>query len=91
MMIYWEEEALNDREAIYRFLYTHNPLVADKTDEIIEQRAEALHQQSLMGLVREPLPGRILVIPEISMLLVYKVSEEDVQILRVLHQKQQFP
>ena len=44
-MIYWEEEALNDREKIFEFLYEFNPLAAEKTDEIIEAKVENLLAQ----------------------------------------------
>ncbi|WP_369410413.1 type II toxin-antitoxin system RelE/ParE family toxin [Neiella litorisoli] len=45
----WEEESLNDREKIFEFLYDFNPVAADKTDEIIEQKVELLLEQPLMG------------------------------------------
>ena len=46
-MIYWEEEALNDREKIFEFLYQFNPVAAEKTDEIIEDKVENLLEQPL--------------------------------------------
>ena len=51
-MIYWEEEALNDREKIFEFLYEFNPAAAEKTDEIIEAKVENLLEQPLMGRAR---------------------------------------
>ena len=90
-MIVWEKSSLNDREAIFEFLYEFNPLAAEKTDAIIEKKVENLNQKPLMGVEREGIPGRLLIIPEVSMLVSYFIKDETVHILRILHQKQKFP
>ena len=90
-MIVWEEEALNDREKIFEFLYDVNPVVAEKTDDIIEAKAESLLDQLLMGVQRDGIPGRLLIIPEISMIITYWVDHSSIHIMRVLHHKQKFP
>ena len=76
---------------IFEFLYEFNPLAAEKTDTIIETKVENLMQQPLMGVEREGIPGRLLIIPEVSMIVSYFVREDVIHILRVLHQKQKFP
>lgn len=90
-MILWEEESLNDREKIFEFLYDFNPQAAEKTDEIIEEKVENLLEQPLMGVQRDGMRGRLLIIPEISMVVSYWVEGDIVRIMRVLHQKQKFP
>jgi addiction module RelE/StbE family toxin len=90
-MIFWEEESLNDREKIFEFLYDFNPDAAEKTDKIIEAKVEYLLQQPFMGVQREGIRGRLLIIPEISMVVSYFVDGSTIRILRVLHQKQKFP
>ena len=90
-MIYWEEESLNDREKIFEFLYGFNPAVAEKTDDIIEKKVENLLQHPLMGVQRDGIRGRLLIIPEVSMIVSYWVDNSDIRIMRVLHQKQKFP
>lgn len=90
-MIYWEEEALRDRVKIFEFLYDFNPTVAEKTDQIIEEKVEYLLDQPLMGLQRPNLPGRLLIIPEVSMVVSYWIDGASIRIMRVLHQKQNFP
>ena len=52
-MILWEKSSLDDREAIFEFLYEFNPLAAEKADAIIEKKVENLNQQPLMGVERE--------------------------------------
>jgi len=90
-LIFWEEESLNDREKIFEFLYVFNPDAAEKTDEIIEAKVENLIEQPLMGVQRDGIRGRLLIIPEVSMIVSYFVNGSTIRILRVLHQKQKFP
>ncbi len=90
-MIFWEEESLNDREEIFEFLYAFNPDAAEKTDEIIEAKVENLIDQPLMGVQRDGIRGRLLIIPEVSMIVSYFVDGSKIRILRILHQKQKFP
>lgn len=90
-MIVWEEESLNDREKIFEFLFDFNPDVAEKTDQIIETKVENLLEHPLMGIQRDSLLGRLLIIPEISMIISYWIDEKTIRIMRVLHQKQKFP
>ena len=90
-MIVWEKDSLDDREVIFEFLYEFNPLAAEKTDTIIETKVENLIQQPLMGVEREGIPGRLLIIPEVSMIVSYIIREDVIHILRILHQKQKFP
>lgn len=90
-MILWEEESLNDRERIFEFLYDFNPNAADQTDEVIEAKVENLLEQPLMGVQRDGIRGRLLIIPEISMIVSYWVDGPSIRVMRVLHQKQKFP
>lgn len=90
-MIVWEEASLNDREKIFEFLYDFNPEVADKTDSLIEAKVENLLEQPLMGVQEDGIRGRLLIIPEISMIVSYWVEGDIIQVMRVLHQKQKFP
>ncbi len=90
-MIFWEEESLNDREKIFEFLFGFNPSAAEKTDQIIETKVENLLEHPLMGVERDIFRGRVLIIPEISMIVSYWVDGETIRIMRVLHQKQNFP
>ncbi len=89
-MIVWEKSSLDDRERIFEFLYAFNPVVAEKTDLVIEAKVENLLEQPLMGLERVGIAGRLLIIPEVSMIVSYVVIEDIIHVLRVLHQKEQF-
>ncbi len=91
MVVYWEEESLNDREKIFEFLYEFNPVAAEKTDEVIEKKVENLLLQPLMGVEREGIRGRLLIIPEVSMIVSYWIDSSAIRVMRVLHQRQKFP
>lgn len=91
MSIYWEEESLNDREKIFEFLYDFNPKVAERTDEIIEKKVDNLLLHPQLGVDREGIRGRRLIIPEVSMIVSYWLDGSDIRVMRVLHQKQKFP
>lgn len=90
-MIFWEEASLNDREKIFEFLYHFNPAAAEKTDELIEAKVENLLEQPLMGVQRDGIRGRLLIIAELSLIVSYWVDGSTIRIMRVLHQKQKFP
>ncbi len=62
-----------------------------KTDELIEAKVENLLEQPLIGVQRDGIRGRLLIIPEISMIVSYWVDGSKIRIMRVLHQKQKFP
>jgi plasmid stabilization system protein ParE len=44
-----------------------------------------------MGVERDIFRGRVLIIPEVSMIVSYWIDGEIIRIMRVLHQKQSFP
>ncbi|WP_067516375.1 type II toxin-antitoxin system RelE/ParE family toxin [Endozoicomonas ascidiicola] len=90
-MILWEVESLNDREKIFEFLFDFNPVAAEETDNLIEASVELLLDQPNMGVQRDGIPGRLLILPEVSMIVSYSVNGSDIHVMRVLHQKQKFP
>ena len=91
MVIYWEEQSLIDRENIFEYLYEFNPSAAEATDNKIEEKVENLLFQPAMGVQREGVSGRLLIIPEISMIVSYIFEGKTIKVLRVLHSKQKFP
>lgn len=91
MLIYWEEQSLIDREKIFEFLYEFNPSAAEATDNKIEEKVENLLYQPELGVQRDGVSGRLLIIPEISMIVSYNFKGNAVKVLRVLHSKQKFP
>ncbi len=91
MVIYWEEQSLIDREKIFEFLYEFNPMAAEATDETIEKKVESLLFQPEKGVERDGINGRLLIIPDISMIVSYYLDGKNIRVVRVLHTKQKFP
>jgi addiction module RelE/StbE family toxin len=90
-VIFWEEESLNDREKFFDYLYNFNPDAAEKTDEVIQTKVENFLEQPLMGVQRNGIKGRLLIIPEVTMIISYWIEGSNIRVMRVLHQKQKFP
>ncbi|ETX12479.1 plasmid stabilization protein ParE [Marinomonas ushuaiensis DSM 15871] len=90
-MILWEKEALKDRQIVFEYLYEFNSIAAEKTDDILINKIKNLLHQPSMGVERVNLKGRLLIIPEISMLVSYYTDNKDIKILRILHIKQKYP
>ncbi len=80
-MILWEEGSLNDREKIFDFLYDFSPATAEKTDDTNEANVENHLAQPLMGVQRNGIRGRLLIIPEISMIVSYWVEGNIIHIM----------
>ena len=66
-------------------------MAAEKTDDLIVEKVANLDSSPMMGLEREGGKGRLLIIPDVSMVVVYLIEGANIRILRVLHQKQKFP
>ncbi|MHA6829171.1 type II toxin-antitoxin system RelE/ParE family toxin [Ralstonia pseudosolanacearum] len=90
LALHWNPLAREDRAAIMDYIGHDNPVAALELDELIEQRAEALPANPKVYR-----PGRVrgtreAVVTE-NYLIVYRVMDERVEILRVLHARQQWP
>ncbi|WP_201772679.1 type II toxin-antitoxin system RelE/ParE family toxin [Endozoicomonas numazuensis] len=72
-------------------MYEFTLVAAEKTDEIIEAKVEHLPEHPNMGVQRHGIRGRLLIIPEVSMMVSYHVDGSNIHVMRVLHQKQKFP
>lgn len=90
LALHWNSLARGDRAAIMDYIGQDNPVAALELDELIEQKAEALPanpKQYRSGRVRGT---REAVVTE-NYLIVYCVTDKRVEILRVLHARQQWP
>ena len=90
LALLWNPRAREDRAAIMDYIGHDNPVAALELDELIEQRAEALPAHP-----KQYRPGRVrgtreAVVTE-NYLIVYRVTDKRVEILRVLHARQQWP
>uniref|UniRef100_B0T7Z6 Addiction module toxin, RelE/StbE family n=1 Tax=Caulobacter sp. (strain K31) TaxID=366602 RepID=B0T7Z6_CAUSK len=91
MRLEWSVLAMADREAIFDYIEAESPRVAIAIDERISAQSQTLIQFPHSGR-----PGRIegtreLVIGQTPFVVAYRVTDDLVRILRVLHGAQEWP
>ena len=85
----WHDDALDDLEAIVDFIETHNPAAARRIGNAIRDTAERLPDHPYMYRTgRIPGTREALITP--NYVLVYRVTDV-IEILAVLHTRQQYP
>jgi len=89
----WEEDALDDRAAIYEFLVDWNLEAAERTDRLIEEAAESLTSNPCRCPPCANGDGRKMILTKIPFLIIYSVDEKSgsVRVMRVFHQSQRIP
>ncbi len=91
MMVAWTRPAVADLRALRDYIATDNPKAARGTADRLLGAVQRLTQFPASGR-----PGRVpytreLVIADTPYLIVYRVSDETVEILRVIHGARQWP
>ena len=90
MSVIWNEAALDDRDAIMDYIAADNPVAAIELDDEFEAKAEhAAEKPRTYKLGRMPGTHEIVVRP--NYIMIYCIQGNDVEILRVLHARQQWP
>lgn len=90
MKLFWRPLAIADRESIFEFISRDNPLAAIELDERIGIDAERLLQHPQIGRRGRAKGTRVRVVHP-NYLLVYRVLDDCVEILRVKHAARQWP
>lgn len=91
MKLEWSVFAITDREQIFDYIEADNPHAAIVVDDHIEEQVEKLIQFPMCGRVGR-IPGtRELVIPGTPYIVAYRIEDEAIHILRVLHGALRWP
>ncbi|WP_327439152.1 type II toxin-antitoxin system RelE/ParE family toxin [Pseudomonas donghuensis] len=86
----WRAMALSDRQRIMEHIAADNPDAAVALDEAFETKAQrARHLPTIYKAGRYPGTHEIVVRP--NYVMVYRVVEDCVEVIRVLHARQQWP
>lgn len=86
----WEVEARLQLDKIVQYIRDRNPSAAERLEQSFQTSVERLCHLPLIGR-----PGRVagsrewIVHP--NYLIIYRVTEETVDIIRVLHSRQRYP
>ena len=91
MRLAWTESALSDLRALRAYIAEHDPEAASKVALAILDGVERLTDFPASGR-----PGRLpdtreLVIPGSRYLVIYRVKDEALEVLRVLHSARRWP
>jgi toxin ParE1/3/4 len=87
----WSAFAVEDRDRIFEYLAERNPLAALEVDDRFDQSVERLLPHPQVGR-----PGRVegtreLVVAGTPYIAAYRVSRDEIVILRLLHGAQEWP
>jgi toxin ParE1/3/4 len=91
MQIRWQDDAINDLIQVRRFIAMDNPSAAARVANRIRSAVPELAMQPGMGR-----PGRVpgtreRVLVDAPYIIAYRVEEDSVVILRVLHTSRKWP
>ena len=91
MRLRWSVTAFADRESIFNYIVSESPRAAVAIDERIQLAAEELSEFPMRGR-----PGRVngtreLVVVQTPYIIAYRLTENMISILRVLHGAQRWP
>jgi len=91
MQIRWQDDAINDLLQIRRYIAMDNPSAASKVANRIRKAVPEITHQPGMGRTGR-IPGtRELVLLDLPYIIAYRVEENTVVILRVLHTSRKWP
>jgi addiction module RelE/StbE family toxin len=91
MLIRWSPEAAESFEAIYEYLTDDNPKAAQRVALHIYEAASSLANHPSRGRVGRMDGTRELVLAPLPYLIVYRVNQIAVEIVRVVHGAQAWP
>lgn len=87
----WTRRALRRLDEIAAYIEKDEPLAAARVVSRIVSAAETLTEQPAMGRIGRIENTRELVLRDVSYILPYRVRNDDIQILTVLHTSQNWP
>ncbi len=91
MKIKWLRQALRNLEQVHAYIVKEDPEVARQLIFRIQSAVDQLAEFPLMGRVGRVEATREFVISNTSYLIIYRVKEESVEIIRILHSSRKYP
>jgi toxin ParE1/3/4 len=91
VIIKWFEDAIEDLQALRQYIAQDNPVAAYRISEKMLSTLDLLSMQPEIGR-----PGRVpntreLIISDTPYIIPYRVKNNDIEIIRVLHSAMQWP
>jgi toxin ParE1/3/4 len=91
MRIIWRRAALNDLEAIREFIAQDNPQAATRVHAAVRTAVDPLASYPNLGRAGRVDGTRELIVVDLPYVIVYRVLEDTVRILAVIHTSRQWP
>ncbi len=91
MKIEWQPKAIQDLDAAFDYIFIDNPRAAVAVLQTIRSAAENLALHPQMGRDGRVPNTRELVIPRLPDVTAYRIEDETVLILRMLHTSRRWP
>jgi len=90
MRVVWGPSALTDRDNIMNYICQDNPDAAVALDEVFEFKTEYAGQQPKLYR-KGRIPGTHEIVATPNYVMVYVILAETIEIVRILHTRQQWP
>ena len=91
MIIRWLEDAIHDLQALRHYIAQDNPSAATKIAKRILSSVKLLAEQPGIGRSGRVPDTRELVVSQTPYIIPYRVKNNDIEVLRVLHSAMQWP
>ncbi len=85
MSLIWKAPAFEDLKGIRDYISIENPAAALRVAKLLRESASKLIANPYIGRVGTLEQTRELVVTNLPYILVYQLTEEDIEILRVVH------
>ena len=89
--IVWSVNADDDLAEIILFVGERNPLAAEKLWHLLHDSVLPLSDHPYLYKQSGRVPGTREIVVHPNYIIIYQVSENTIDVLRVLHSRQQFP
>ncbi|MBK5377956.1 type II toxin-antitoxin system RelE/ParE family toxin [Pseudomonas sp. TH43] len=90
MRLVWRPEAHDDRDRIMDRISRDNPVAAADLDEIFESKGEVARQRPTLYR-KGKVEGTREIVAASNYIIVYMIKDDCVQVLRIMHARQQWP
>ncbi|PHR56770.1 MAG: type II toxin-antitoxin system mRNA interferase toxin, RelE/StbE family [Robiginitomaculum sp.] len=91
MQIIWAPSARADMYQIFEFIMAENPVAAVSVLDQIERSVEHLSAHPEIGRRGHVLGTRELIIPNTPYMVVYRVTNDQIEIASILHESRDWP
>ncbi len=91
MRIVWSGPARTDLESIFNFIAQDNPYAAALVVRRIRDRVVQLQRMPRIGRIGRVADTRELVVTRTPYIVAYRIDEEGISIIRVIHGRREWP